>query len=452
METNPAYLYLCGRGSCDSIRVNRGMIELFRAGAFGAGNLFSEKVIETVFKMHESRACICKEPLIFRMWEGFETELYNRHEAFLIVKDFIARCEKPIVGVLVFLYMEGSGHANTLVVDRIRKQIELFEPHGVSGVYKNRTHDAIKDLNKKDFFGPGYTVLTPDAMCPDIKFTTDDGPQGATLDDTGTCVLWSLWFLHVRIQNPHMTGKEAQEHALRSVLSEAGDRTGVSQSLSRFITGFATVLMDLLNTAITKSEKYYVCNKPVPGEDPAKRSFPYDHPSVVGNVESSECMPFSRIQVSSGSDLIVHRREVPGFYDEDDDLPIEAWKTLGKVWAESDPPGTVYKHLKFPTPLPEHDPLPPDSRTKRSFLDDDDDDAPIRWKPRRRTKAKAKKKFCMLCHDQYPFQKTRERIGTWDELGEEEDPPLCTKHAKQTEDEDNICCYDGTCMLCDDNE
>jgi hypothetical protein len=407
MENSPAYLYLCGRGSCDSIKVNRALIELYDAGLFRS--LFGiEKTFETIFKMHESRACICPVNLQIRLYEE-STEKIGVTDTFSTVKQFIKNCDKPIVAVPVHLTVEwtkgpngvveyhDSQHANILIIDRKRKTIEIFEPHGVSTMFENRMYNAIEKMDKVwHAFGPKtFTVTTSEAMCPAIKFNTNNGPQAASIDDNGSCTLWSLWFLHVRLQNPHMSGKEAQEHALESILSKANNKEEVSIALKRFISGFATTLMIILDISITESEKYYKCKKSIPGS-PGKLQYPRNDPllQIEGNIEIGECVPMSNVMLSSGSTQLV-RREVPGFIDVGDH-PDNNWGTLGDMWANDDnAPGTTYKHLRFPMPLPKYDPL--------GGNDDDDDDAPIVLAPKKKKKRRQTKSRSSRDDDDAPI-------------------------------------------------
>lgn len=91
-------------------------------------------------------------------------------------------------------------HANMLIIDKKHKTVEYFEPHGTTDDYDDylsdksqMMKDALQDVLPKD-----YTYIDPSDLCP------TPGPQR----DEPLCFAWGLLYFHLRMKNPHMTGKQ----------------------------------------------------------------------------------------------------------------------------------------------------------------------------------------------------------------------------------------------------
>jgi len=98
-----------------------------------------------------------------------------------------------------------DNHANILVVNKLTKHIELFEPHGartssselggVASAYQKKKRALRKFF--KDYL-PKYRVINVVDAIKHSAFQTTEDPKG----HSGFCVTWSILYAHYRFLNP----------------------------------------------------------------------------------------------------------------------------------------------------------------------------------------------------------------------------------------------------------
>jgi hypothetical protein len=137
----------------------------------------------------------------FKLPKDFE-QSWNEH-LFDPSKRFIA----------VFISMKSSGsnpgiHANALLFDKKTKELERFDGLGrdASSLYNiNGLDEKIKEVFKPYF----NKYFSPLDFCPKHpvfqSLEIDQIPGG---DLRGNCAVWRLWYIHMRMLNPHLTRKE----------------------------------------------------------------------------------------------------------------------------------------------------------------------------------------------------------------------------------------------------
>jgi hypothetical protein len=115
----------------------------------------------------------------------------------------------PSVRFLVFLIFlrpkEGQvGHVNCMIYDKMNEELERFEPNGDS--YDddlNNGEDLDDAILEIDRFGD-LTYHPPASYCP-RGFHSRDGHEGPNVVSFGgNCVIWSLWYIDVRLSNPDL--------------------------------------------------------------------------------------------------------------------------------------------------------------------------------------------------------------------------------------------------------
>jgi hypothetical protein len=110
-----------------------------------------------------------------------------------------------------------SGHANAIIYDLEKQELEIFEPQGGSGIanyedmMRKEMYKAIHTLFKKHYpvkkfhspldrcHGPQYADALPPAMVN--AFMIKNKPYGY-------CAAWSLYYLDLRLSNPDVPRKE----------------------------------------------------------------------------------------------------------------------------------------------------------------------------------------------------------------------------------------------------
>jgi hypothetical protein len=134
----------------------------------------------------------------------------------------LAGCNKPMIAIPVVLNTNGkfSNHANMLLVNRKHKTIEHFEPHGQKADHLSDEENemlviAMKTLVTKHYLGlkGKYTFVERAEVCP-LNISPQGFGSDTSVNNWGTCALWSLWYLHMRMANPYVHGVDAVYKAL----------------------------------------------------------------------------------------------------------------------------------------------------------------------------------------------------------------------------------------------
>jgi len=145
----------------------------------------------------------------------------------------------PTIRFLVFLIFllpkEGQvGHVNCMVYDKQRDELERFEPNGDSLDEDlnngEELDDAIMEIERFE----DLTYYPPASYCPRGFHSRDgrEGPNVATFG--GNCVIWSLWYIDVRLSNPDLP---------RDVLTQfTYDYIASRGSFKHFVNGYRAYL------------------------------------------------------------------------------------------------------------------------------------------------------------------------------------------------------------------
>jgi len=123
----------------------------------------------------------------------------------------IEKCmEHRLVPINLEIIVPGAGtHANVIIIDSVKKTVELFEPHGNRGNKSelesiSRAYFKVSNNVKKFFskFLPDFTYIPPS------KYEPKEGLQARLDAFSGLCVTWSILYLHYRVLNPDVTPKK----------------------------------------------------------------------------------------------------------------------------------------------------------------------------------------------------------------------------------------------------
>ena len=122
---------------------------------------------------------------------------------------FTGDSKKQFTGwVVVFRSGKGEVHGNGMLYDRFNEVLVRFEPRGkgTSGYDAPALDRAIYDWLAVEF--PGSMYVAPDAfqrpVGPQTKEVLHAVHGRHSLPSHGPCVIWSLMFMHLKIQHPHM--------------------------------------------------------------------------------------------------------------------------------------------------------------------------------------------------------------------------------------------------------
>jgi hypothetical protein len=167
-------------------------------------------------------------------------------------KQLINNCNKRFVIIPILILVSGiSGHANMLIVDKVDGTVEHFEPHGkllgnilgsISSFFNLNGGTNLYGYFKELFNSIGYAYLSPNQTCPLI------GPQmieelvlchelmiPQIKNKIGMCMIWSLFYAHLRLTYPDAEPVELINNALKNMGTD----------LCKFIKGYAQTIIEM---------------------------------------------------------------------------------------------------------------------------------------------------------------------------------------------------------------
>jgi hypothetical protein len=179
--------------------------------------------------------------------DSLQRQLPNDPKVFF--KTIIDGCNKRFVIIPLLLAMENVpiGHANMLIIDKIDGTVEHFEPYGSSPgnilsffTHKDRKLSVYKYL-KEIFNDIGYAYLSPSQTCPLIgpqmveEFMCHELMIPQIKNKIGMCLLWSLFYIHLRLSNPDLEPIELINNSVKSMGTD----------LCKFIKGYAQTILEM---------------------------------------------------------------------------------------------------------------------------------------------------------------------------------------------------------------
>jgi hypothetical protein len=187
-----------------------------------------------------------------RVNESSEVLDVNRYKKDEIDKCF-ARTSGQKVLPLICIPMSIPGHANMLIIDPNRKEIEHFDPHGANfldynyiKLNKKIEHDARHICN---LLFPGYTYI-PRSDASNFQSVLNNRFQDSI--HGGTCAVWSLWYAYLRLSNPKSERDDIIGYA-RKLLQENN-----FSGLENFIVKFMKQMTSLIGDSIQQKDDHYM--------------------------------------------------------------------------------------------------------------------------------------------------------------------------------------------------
>ena len=127
----------------------------------------------------------------------FIKELKKKHKRFLPI---MIQSELPLDDSI---YGEFENHANIILIDKKKKVIEFFEPHGYKKDFSTPSEHVTKYHTKykllKEYF---LKIFSKYKFINASDVTKQRGFQYKYDSNSGYCVTWSCLFVHYRLLNP----------------------------------------------------------------------------------------------------------------------------------------------------------------------------------------------------------------------------------------------------------
>ena len=139
--------------------------------------------------------------------------------------DFIKTCVATpntyFIPILLETVKKKENHANIILIDIRKKQIELFEPHGNRGD-DSTLHHIQKAYSKKKkavnrFF---KTFLSEFKLINVVDEIHQHSLQSKYDSNSGYCITWSLLYFHYRVLNPRISYRRIIKHIDKKIKLE----------------------------------------------------------------------------------------------------------------------------------------------------------------------------------------------------------------------------------------
>ena len=145
----------------------------------------------------------------------------------------------------VIVWSDKSLHFNIIIVDMKKEEVEIFEPYGETPApdqilkVRELSDKFVKGLhNYGDIISSNVKLIPTTSFCPEHSFQVRNENYGSlrTDDPRGFCVVWGLWYLHMRLKYPDIDRKDLVDKALRSM-------TNKKKGYRRFIRNYSQFLI-----------------------------------------------------------------------------------------------------------------------------------------------------------------------------------------------------------------
>ncbi len=163
--------------------------------------------------------------------QQFRDSLKNNEIRFIAISLHLHSC----------YYSKKGGHANILLLDKKKSEIERFEPNGkIASVDEQWYNSPSLDNALHVFFKDNFKIK----YIPPKKFMPDDGPQycqtkenkiNDKVDPSGYCVAWTTLYVELRVSKP--TKKRS------TIVKEMNN---ISKDLTSYIRDYSDVILNKL--------------------------------------------------------------------------------------------------------------------------------------------------------------------------------------------------------------
>jgi hypothetical protein len=144
------------------------------------------------------------------------TLIFNQHKKTILPKyiskkhlkeQILTGTDKRFIPIILETIITGKNHANIIIIDNNKKNIELFEPHGNRGD-ESSLHNIKKSYKiKKDKVKIFFKNILPKYKFISVadKLKQKHRLQSRYDSNSGYCITWSLLYFHYRILNPNIS-------------------------------------------------------------------------------------------------------------------------------------------------------------------------------------------------------------------------------------------------------
>lgn len=192
--------------------------------------------------------------------EFLNFEIVWVHNKLYLTEDFydnfrkcLSKKDKRFVIIPLGIEMRQGNHANYLLYDKNKNEIERFEPHGSSppsGLnYNASLLDDILEVRFKEI-NPSIKYIRPKSYLPKIGFQLLDVYERNKKkigDPGGFCALWTIWYVDMRLSYKDMERKTLVKKMIQTIKSQ-------NISFKNLIRNYAKNILDIRDKILSKAE------------------------------------------------------------------------------------------------------------------------------------------------------------------------------------------------------
>lgn len=192
--------------------------------------------------------------------EFLNFEIVWVHHKLYLVEDFydnfrrcISRQDKRFVIIPLGIEMREGSHANYLLFDKDKNEIERFEPHGYNiPTGLNYNPNLLDDVLEKRFkeIDKNIVYVRPKQYLPRIGFQLLDVYERRKRrigDPGGFCALWAIWYIDMRLTYKDISRTDLVKNMIGTIKSQ-------NISFKNLIRNYARNILDIRDKILMKAD------------------------------------------------------------------------------------------------------------------------------------------------------------------------------------------------------
>lgn len=202
-------------------------------------------------KFYKTLGIYMKDKCEFLNFELIWTQykLYIMDSFHDLFKSCIRRDNRFII-IPLGIDMPNGNHANYLLYDNKKKELERFEPHGTTfPIGFNYRPTLLDDILEKKIEGleMGIKYIRPIEYLPKVGFQSIESREESRKkigDPGGFCAIWSIWYIDMRLTNPEISRNDLVKYLIETIKEK-------NMSFKNLIRNYSKDIIDLRDKILT---------------------------------------------------------------------------------------------------------------------------------------------------------------------------------------------------------
>lgn len=159
-----------------------------------------------------------------------------------------------------------TAHSNLIIIDKLHKTVEFFEPHGIilNHMYSSILHieSIIQNFLTETFKLTDYTFINISTTCP----IGAQSLQSFINPESGHCLAWSLYFIMARLLNIYFLHDQESVFQIINKVITSQDPVSIDKTIRQFLSyieSIAIVPIKFLNADNIYNISNYIQNKDI---------------------------------------------------------------------------------------------------------------------------------------------------------------------------------------------